>query len=87
MAQGYGPGPELVFGSQAGLDNAIEAACHDHTRGLCHQSDRGQNIPLEEARSNPPHCKCCGTKMRVVDSLSTSLQQLGMYQVICDVCP
>ncbi len=59
----------------------------DHSRGLCHKPDTGTSLPLEKALANPPKCRCCGNPMRVVeDSLSTSFQQLGMYEVVCDFC-
>jgi hypothetical protein len=59
----------------------------DHSRGLCHLSDRGQELTLEEAQALPPNCRCCGNQLRVVDDMSTSFQQLGMFHVICDTCP
>ena len=62
----------------------------DHTRGLCHTSDR--EIPLgakaESFEFNPVHCKCCGAKLVVKDYHgSLSFEQLGLLIGICPDCP
>ena len=58
----------------------------NHTRGLCGTPDLPPNTPLEIAIQSPPHCMCCGNKMRVVPAESVSMQQLGIYRVVCDFC-
>ncbi len=58
----------------------------NHSRGLCGKPDIPNNTSFEIARANPPHCQCCGATMRVIDSLSLSFQQLGMYEVVCPTC-
>lgn len=56
----------------------------DHSRGLCGKPDCGtENIPLEYAQMNPPKCLCCGSTMRVTNSLSLGFQRLGAYEVTC----
>lgn len=66
-----------------------------HTRELCGKPDMSKygkaqenlNLPLAAAEDDPPNCRCCGQQMRVVsDCLSTSFQQLGMYEVVCSFC-
>jgi len=70
----------------------------DHSRGLCGKPELSGyglteeevnklSLPLEVARVNPPQCRCCGKPMRVVETaLSSSLQELGMYELVCDTC-
>jgi len=58
----------------------------DHTRGLCGKPDIPDGTPLEEARKNPPHCLCCGSTMKVIAD-GGSLEQLGVYVVLCPTCP
>ena len=65
----------------------------DHGRGLCQKPDmskygKAQNdldLPREVAEADPPSCRCCGHTMRVVE-MSASLDQIGMYELICDFC-
>jgi hypothetical protein len=63
------------------------AVAPDHTRGLCGKPDVGNELPREVAVANPPHCLCCGSEMSVEDCTSAGMNQLGMYWVICPICP
>jgi hypothetical protein len=59
----------------------------DHSRGLCHEPDGPMNgVPRKVFEANPSHCKCCGHVLRTAD-MSESLDRLGMYRVVCPVCP
>ena len=58
----------------------------DHSRGFCGVPDVPKDTPLEEARKNPPHCKCCSTKIEIHTD-GGSLEQLGVYAVTCPICP
>lgn len=62
-----------------------------HKSDLCHQPNKngleGTFISFEEFQKNPLPCRCCGTMLVPRDSLSSPLQQLGMYEVICPTCP
>jgi len=61
----------------------------DHTRGLCGKPDvdTEKHLPRSEAEANPPHCLCCGSKMRVKNCDSEGMNRLGMYWLICPACP
>jgi hypothetical protein len=61
-------------------------AC-DHTRGLCGKPDVPNDTPREVAELNPAHCLCCGSDMLVKDTTSLAMNELGMYWLICPVCP
>jgi len=66
----------------------------DHTHGLCGKPDMSKydkvqdnlNIARETVENDPPLCRCCGHRMRIVD-MSESLDRLGMFEVICPYCP
>ena len=59
----------------------------DHTRGLCGKADVPDNTLRVDAENNLPHCLCCGSEMRLEDCTSASMDQLGMYWLICPTCP
>ncbi len=59
----------------------------DHSRGLCHKPDTGTSLPREVADISPPNCLCCGFTMKVEDLDSLDMERLGMYRVICPICP
>ena len=87
MIGSYGPGPYL-FGGREGLEETIDKVISseiNHSRGLCGKPDNNQ-MTFEKAFSNPPKCLCCGHPMRPTDSLSSSFQRLGMFEVWCDFC-
>lgn len=58
----------------------------DHTKGLCGKPNIDINTPLEEAKKIDIRCLCCDTKMQIVAD-GGSLEQLGVYVVICPFCP
>ncbi len=58
----------------------------DHSRGLCGKPDVPANTPLEEAKEARPHCLCCGAEMQIVTD-GGSLEQLGVYALVCPDCP
>ena len=63
----------------------------EHGRSLCHKPDmagqEGKFISFEEFQTNPLMCLCCGALLQPRDSLSLPLRRLGIYEVICPVCP
>lgn len=59
----------------------------DHSRGLCGKPDVSGMALQKEVEKNPAHCLCCGTQMKIVPPVSTSLEQLGTYALICPFCP
>ena len=60
----------------------------DHSRGLCGKPDVSINgTPREAMEVSPAHCLCCGSKMLVEDCTSEGMNQLGMYWLICPICP
>lgn len=59
----------------------------DHTRGLCGKPNVPNNTSREEVEKNPAHCLCCESEMRVEDTTSSGMGQLGMYWLICPICP
>lgn len=59
----------------------------DHTRSLCGKPDVPNNTSREELLLHPAHCLCCGTEMQVEEVSSVGMQQLGMFWVVCPVCP
>ena len=59
----------------------------DHARSLCGKPDVPENTPRENLKDKPAHCLCCDTEMLVKETSSTGMQQLGMYWLICPVCP
>jgi transcription elongation factor Elf1 len=59
----------------------------DHTRGLCGKPDVPENTPKKDVEKNPAHCLCCGSKMNIVNPESISMQQLGVYALVCPTCP
>ena len=66
----------------------------DHTQGLCGKPDMSKygkaqddlTLAREIAEANPPLCRCCGHTLCVVD-MSASLDQLGMFELVCNYCP
>ena len=67
-----------------------QRAIVDHTRGLCGKPDILDDtltLPRWVAEENPPHCRCCGSEMRVEECSSVGMGQLGMYWLICPACP
>ncbi|GEM_PF-2169653 len=70
------------------ISEASSRQKHDHSRGLCGKPDTSSNsIKMEDAIENPPKCLCCGSKMSVYKCSSTGMQQLGMFWLICPICP
>ena len=63
----------------------------EHDRSLCHKPDmagqEGKFISFEEFETNPPPCLCCGAPLQPRNLLSLGFQRLGIYEVICPVCP
>ena len=59
----------------------------DYSRGLCSKTDVPNNTPRENLKDKPAHCLCCGAEMLVKETSSLGMQQLGMYWLICPVCP
>lgn len=64
----------------------------DHSRGLCQEPNfkppyHINNIPREVAEKDPPTCKCCGQKMKIQNMGSESLDILGMFYLVCEICP
>lgn len=58
----------------------------DHTRGFCGKP----NVPLDTSRAtvekNGAKCLCCDSDMEIMDC-SASMDQLGCYALICQICP
>ena len=71
------------------LESELVSSNINHSRSLCGKPDipSGQILPQEEAEIRPPKCKCCGSRMVVKECSSIGMQQLGMYWLICEVCP
>jgi hypothetical protein len=59
----------------------------DHTRGLCGKPDVPNNTPREKLEQKPAQCLCCGSQMQIRDMGSEAMSQLGMYLLVCMVCP
>lgn len=64
----------------------MKTAEHDHSRGLCQQPDVPNDTPRFMAR-NLARCRCCGSRMRDEDCDSAGMNQLGMYWLVCPLCP
>lgn len=58
----------------------------DHSRGLCQIPDVPSDTPREEVEKNSAHCRCCNSKMDIKE-MSDSFAMLGMYELLCPVCP
>jgi hypothetical protein len=58
----------------------------DHTRGLCHEPDVPNDTPRAVVEANPAHCLCCHSEM-VIEEMSDSFAMLGMFRLVCPVCP
>ena len=61
-------------------------AHHNHSRGLCGKAPT-TSLPRAEAEANPPRCQCCNATLVIEECTSPQMQQLGMYWLICPVCP
>lgn len=59
----------------------------DHTRGLCGKPDVPENTPREQLEQHPAHCLCCTSEMQIEETSSVGMQQLGMFWLVCPVCP
>ena len=59
----------------------------DHTRGLCGKPNVPNNTPMITVVEHPAHCQCCESEMEVREMNSISMQQLGMYRLVCPTCP
>lgn len=74
---------ELNYNSKTG----IVSLKIDHTRGLCGKPDVPNNTPQEAVEKNGAKCLCCGSKMEIRELGSLSMEQLGIYQLVCLLCP
>jgi hypothetical protein len=59
----------------------------DHTRGLCGKPDVPEDLPRDELDRNPAYCLCCGSEMQIEETSSLGMQELGMYWLVCPICP
>lgn len=59
----------------------------DHTRGLCGKPDVPSSTPRHIVEVTPAHCLCCKSEMCVEDCTSEGMNQLGMYSLVCPMCP
>ena len=57
-----------------------------HRVELCGKPDVPPDTPLKTAQVKDIHCKCCDKKMTIVQPKSLSMQQLGIYALICNFC-
>jgi len=64
-----------------------QASTVDHTKGLCGKPDVPNNTPRHVVEANPAHCLCCESEMQVEDCTSEGMNQLGMYWLVCPLCP
>jgi len=58
----------------------------DHDKALCGKPNVPNNIPLEDLEKRPAHCLCCGSEMVVQKPESVSMQQLGIFCLVCPIC-
>lgn len=58
-----------------------------HNRGLCGKPDIPLDTRKEDVEKNPAHCLCCGSEMEIHDPVSVTMQQLGVYALVCPKCP
>lgn len=53
----------------------------------CGVPREGFDVPRHTAESGGVHCKCCGSAMLVEDVDSMDMERIGIYRVICTLCP
>jgi hypothetical protein len=62
-------------------------ACEiDHGRGLCGEPNVPNKTSREALERNPARCLCCNSEMQIRE-MSSSFEQLGMFQLVCPTCP
>ncbi len=59
-----------------------------HKPSLCGKPD----VPLngatqEDLKKHPARCLCCNAEMYTMECDSESMQELGMFLVVCPLCP